>query len=255
MADNETGAAVLFNGKAKGYAAHRPGYPGEFINYLYTEAGFSRAASIADIGAGTGKLTRLLLQRGSTVYAVEANHGMLAQAEKELSAYPGFVPVAGRAEETGLPEGTLDFITAAQAFHWFDRPAFQKECKRLLKPNGKVVLVWNLREECALNQENERILRAFCPDFKGFAGGMAKTGGEDISSFFLPGCQIREFPHTLTFTEEGFVGRNVSGSYALKESEPKFREWVAALQELFRAYAEKGVLRMPNITRSYMGRV
>ena len=126
-----------FSGLAELYAQARPAYAGELIDFLYSRQ-FSADSRIADIGSGTGKFARLLLDRGSTVYCVEPNSDMRAQAVRELSEYAGFRSVDGEASRTALEDASVDFVTAAQAFHWFDVPAFRRECQRILKPCGSV---------------------------------------------------------------------------------------------------------------------
>ncbi|MCL2463427.1 MAG: class I SAM-dependent methyltransferase, partial [Defluviitaleaceae bacterium] len=125
-----------FTGKAGLYRTFRPSYPAELIDYLYSHIGFSSDCSIADIGAGTGIFTRILLERGSKVYAVEPNGDMREAAIKDLSGYENFVPVGASAENTGLDDSGVDFVTVAQAFHYFDRQLFRRECQRILKSGG-----------------------------------------------------------------------------------------------------------------------
>lgn len=245
-----------FDGKGEIYAQFRPSYPQECIDTLFSRFSLANAV-LADIGAGTGKLTKSLLEKGNTVYAVEPNADMRKIAEEHLSAFPNFISVNGTAENTTLSEHSVDCITAAQAFHWFDRRAFQTECRRILKPNGTVILLWNSRDETApLVQENDRINRAYCPNFKGFSGGMrgAQADGE-FSDFFIGGYQTLQFDFPLFFDEQGFVGRNLSASYALKPADAAYDEYVAALLTVFGKYAEHGKLCMPNFTKCYIGKV
>ena len=96
---------------------------------------------IADIGSGTGIFSRQLLHNGYNVYAVEPNADMRKKAEEMLSEYQGFVSVDGMDSNTNLPDKSMDHVTAAQAFHWFDADAFKKECRRILKPDGKIIIV------------------------------------------------------------------------------------------------------------------
>jgi len=246
-----------FSGKAAVYAAHRPGYPAAYIQYLYAEIGLSAASVLADIGAGTGILTRLLLERGSTVYAVEPNADMRRAAEQTLADFPAFRSIAAPAEETTLPAGSLDTVTVAQAFHWFDRPRFLAECRRILKADAPVALVWNMRDESApLVQANMALLRAHCPRFQGFGGGMPVTDLAQFRDFFRDGvCDARVFHHDLPFDEDGFIGRNLSGSYAPKPEDTAYAPFIAAVRELFAQYSKNGQLILPNLTYSFVGKV
>ena len=135
-----------FNEKAEIYQQHRASYPKELIEYLYSAVGFSNASIIADIGSGTGIFSRFLLEKGNHVYCVEPNDDMRSVAERELGCIVGFYSVAAPAENTGLKENSIDFITVAQAFHWFDRQLFTLEYRRILKDTGKAVLIWNIRD-------------------------------------------------------------------------------------------------------------
>src|SRR5665647_1534650 len=118
-----------FSGKANVYAKYRPTYPEEYLEYLASDCGLHPGIDAADIGSGTGILTRQLLAREVRVFAVEPNRDMRRMAEAELSGYSGFVSVDAAAEHTGLADQSIDLITVAQAFHWFDMEQFQLECR------------------------------------------------------------------------------------------------------------------------------
>ena len=122
-----------FTGKAGIYSKYRPSYPESFISYLFTTAGLNKESIIADVGSGTGILTELLLKRGCLVYGVEPNKDMQSEAINKLSGYNSFIPVNASAENTTLPDKTVDFITSAQAFHWFDTHKFRAECNRIMR--------------------------------------------------------------------------------------------------------------------------
>lgn len=256
----ETGEGVskntqLFSGKAEVYAKYRPSYSPAFIDYLFMEAGFGKDAVIADIGSGTGKLSKQLLDRGSKVICVEPNDDMRRCAERDLSIYPNYISVKGTAENSTLPGRSVDYIITAQAFHWFDAGMFKIECQRILKTEGKVILVWNSKDENnQLVKENADIYRRLCPNFKGFSGG-SEEDPESFSAFFRHGCEFRTFENKLTYTLEEFIGGCLSASYAPKEGDKNYRQFVDELTELFNKYCINGVLEVPNITRSYVGEV
>ena len=129
-----------FTGKQDVYDNSRPYYPETLVAQL------KLPKIIADIGSGTGKLTIQLLRRGHIVYGVEPNDSMRTKAEENLSHYHTFFSINGSAEETNLLPNSVDCITVAQAFHWFNKETFQKECKRILRQDGKIVLLWNMRK-------------------------------------------------------------------------------------------------------------
>ncbi len=241
------------------YAKYRPSYPKALFDFLYAEIGFSSQSKIADIGAGTGIFTAELLSRGSHVYAVEPNADMRNQMLSALEGKTHFIPVAAEAEHTTLLEHSVDFITAAQAFHWFDNDGFSEECRRILKPNGKVVLVWNIRDSSSsLVEENENICRKFCKGFNGFSGGNGFSSfGETprkVSEFYFH-YEYRDFPNNLVYTKDGFIGKALSSSYSPKAEEKEYEPYVNALSDLFDRYQNKGRLLLPNFARCYFGTV
>ena len=246
-----------FDGMGSIYAQFRPSYPWSFIEYLKTDIGISSDRIIADVASGTGILTNQLLAEGNTVYAVEPNDDMRKVAEIDLHEYKNFISINGTAENTGLESESVDFITVAQAFHWFDRQKFKKECQRILKPNGKVILVWNSRDNKSnLVVESDAINREYCPDFTGFSGGQRGAENEDdFNDFFNGSYEIKVFNNDLKFDEQGFIGRNLSASYALKENDDNYSLYISGLKSLFDKYRENGIVIMSNLARSYVGTV
>ena len=245
-----------FSGKADIYKKNRPTYPGELIDYLYSDIGFSHESVVADIGAGTGIFSKLLARRNSTVICVEPNSDMLSAAKEELSAYSNCDFIHASAECTSLAANSVDFITVAQAFHWFDRSRFKVECRRIVKNAGKVVLVWNSRDSAdELTIESWNINKRYCPDFKGFSGGMDENP-ESYADFFENGiCGYKIFRNDLVYDEEGFIGRSLSSSYAPKENQPFYHEYINEMRLLFHKYCSDGSIVMRNLTRSYIGNV
>ena len=246
-----------FTGRAEAYAKFRPGYPDSLLDCLYTELGFSKDSVVADIGAGTGIFTEYLLLRGSAVYGVEPNADMRRTAEERLGEYPNYRPVDATAEHTGLDEASVDHITAAQSFHWFDRALFLAECRRILKPGGTVALVWNSRDaESPLVRENDTLNRKYCVRYKGFSGGVRTEDSEQFKDFFQDGVyRSLLIRYDLPFSREGFIGRNLSGSYAPMPEEEAYAPYVLDLGQLFEKYAAGGRICLPNVTRCYAGKV
>src|SRR5947209_10684741 len=145
-----------FSSRVEQYIKARPSYPVEILRVLRDECGLTSSSVIADIASGTGLFTRLLLENGNEVFGVEPNPEMRKAGEEFLAGYSRFHSIAGKAEATGLPDQSFDFVTAAQAAHWFDRESARREFARLLKPEGWTVLVWN--ERCT---NSTRFLRAY----------------------------------------------------------------------------------------------
>ncbi len=242
-----------FSGKAGDYSAGRPAYAQSLIDMLYAKQGFSAQSVIADIGCGTGIFARQLLERGSYVFGVEPNDEMRLAAEKSLAEFKKFRAVNGTAENTTLADNSVDFVTSAQAFHWFDGVAFKAECNRILRPGGKVFLIWNTRDTAAkINRLCEEVFSKFCPDFKGFSGGLKKDD-ERISEFFDGKFSYEEFANPLAYDREKFIHRSLSGSYSLTENNEKYGDYLQELYRLFDGNCESGVLLIPNKTVVYYG--
>ena len=246
-----------FSGKSKIYSLFRPGYPDEFIDMLYKKAYIAENSVIADIGSGTGKLTEQLLKRGNTVYGVEPNEDMRKTGEENLKKFKSFISVNGTAENTLLPDESTDAVTAAQAFHWFHRGAFKKECKRILKESGRVIIIWNMRDESApVTIENKKINREFCPGFKDFSAGSGNDREKtNLSDFFTGGYITEYFDNPYVFDRESFIGRCLSSSYALKEEDKNYSDYINALSSLFDRFQRNSVLTVPNTVCCYIGSV
>ena len=242
-----------FSGLAAEYTAGRPVYAEAFLECLYARHGFSAESVVADIGSGTGKFAKQLLDRGSAVWCVEPNEDMRSTAVRELGGYAKFRAVNGTAAETTLADVSVDFITAAQAFHWFDVSAFQKECRRILKPGGRVFLIWNLRDMTdEMNRRCHAIHAAYCPAFRGFGGGIQKDDVR-IGRFFDGQYGYEEFDNPLFYDREKFLSRSLSGSYSLQQGDARYADYIAALSGIFDEYAEDGVVTMANRTVVYSG--
>jgi SAM-dependent methyltransferase len=142
--------ATSFGTVAGEYARARPSYPVEAISWLAAELGIGPGRSVLDLGAGTGKLTQQLAVLGAHVIAVEPSDTMRLELERVV---PGVEALAGTAEAIPLGDATVEAVTCAQAFHWFDAPSALREIWRVVRPGGGVGLIWNLRDESDAFQE------------------------------------------------------------------------------------------------------
>lgn len=242
-----------FEGKAEEYTAGRPAYAEQLLEDLYSQYELKAASVIADIGSGTGKFAKQLLARGSEVYGVEPSEDMRLMAERELQEYNRFHSVRGNAAHTGLEENQVDHITSAQAFHWFDVAAFKKECQRIIKPGGRIFLIWNIRDNASMvNQKWSDVFSEFCPDFTGFSGGLQRDDRR-IKEFFDGRYDRIEYAHPLFFTHETFLARSLSSSYSIGKEQADYETYIDRLQQLFRTYAEHNRLKIENNTVLYTG--
>ena len=242
-----------FHGRAADYDAARPAYAPAFFQYLSGTYGIADGAVIADIGSGTGKLSRQLLERGYQVFAVEPDRDMRSMAERNLADFPGFFSVAGTAECTTLDSASADAVIAAQSFHWFRPGAFRLECRRILRPGSIAVLVWNWRDpEASVNRAWSDLSRQFCPTFQGFSNGL-RPHDPRISEFFGGCYQYHFFSHPLCLDWPAFLRRCLSSSYAPRGEAPESAAYQETLFSLFNRFARQGVLEIPNATVVYTG--
>lgn len=228
-----------FEDRASDYVRARPSYPAELLDVLRAECGLGERSVVADLGSGTGLFTRLLLASGATVHAVEPNDAMRAAAERELATTPRFHSVNGRAEATTLADSSVDLVTAAQAFHWFDLAATKREMLRILRPGGVVALVWNDRDTrgTAFLRELEALLVAHCPSYPELQGKADAFGSFDV--LFGEGAWSRRvLPNEQRLDEDGLVARVASASYAPKRGTREHEDIVAALRSLFARHAD-----------------
>lgn len=240
-----------FNGKGDVYAKARPKYADELFLYFKNELNISSESIFADIGSGTGIFTQQLLTNGYKVFAVEPNVDMRRKAEEKLSDNINFISVDGTASDTHLPDSSVDYITTAQAFHWFESDLFKKECLRILKPNGKVMIVYNSRnEKTECNQELAKLNEKYCADFHGFSNGI---NSEKCEAFFDYKCQLFSVDNSQLYSKEEFVNRELSSSYSLKQDEDKYYEYVEELKSLFDKFSVNDVMKYPISTKAYIG--
>jgi SAM-dependent methyltransferase len=158
-----------FSRDAAIYSRGRPDYPIELLDWLRQTLHLAPGRSAVDLGAGTGKFTQLLLRTGASVVAVEPLAAMRAQL---LQNVPGVMALAASAQSMPLADSSVDVVVCAQAFHWFANPAALREIARVLRPGGKLGLVWNVRDEsCGWVAAISRIVAPYQGDTPRFHGG------------------------------------------------------------------------------------
>lgn len=237
-----------FSGKADVYQKARPAYSPDLFTFLQRDFGVGVGSTAADVGSGTGILSHQLLEMGVRVFAVEPNADMRQIAERELGGVEGFVSVAATAEQTTLPDENVDFIFAASAFHWFDPIAFKTECRRILRPGGRVFLIWN---ETQLTDEIKPARKAIFEKYSGKPAGSHKEMPGVKEEFFDGKFGELHFPNPSTYDRERFVRRALSSSYALTEADEQYGAFVAELGELFDHFAVDGWITIPQETVLY----
>ncbi|MDQ1910687.1 class I SAM-dependent methyltransferase [Paenibacillus sp. GD4] len=245
-----------FSNRVEAYVKHRPSYPKEALDYLYEVVGFQPGSSIADIGSGTGKFSRLLLERGSTVLAIEPNREMREAAEAALASESRYRSVAAAAEETGLPDQSVDYIVCAQSFHWFDRAAAQVEFHRILKPGGKVALIWNSRRigGTPFMEAYDRLVRTYGIDYDNV--GHKVITADTLKPFFQADkLTLGRFDYRQYFDYEGLQGRLVSSSYIPTPGHPSYEPMMAELKRIFEQNRQEGLVEFLYDTEVFWGEV
>ncbi len=244
-----------FSNRVDDYARYRPAYPPEVVDTLRRECGLTPASVVADVGCGTGILSRLFCQAGNHVYGVEPNAAMLEEARKSLRRFDNFKPVLGKAEETTLKAGLVNFVTAAQSFHWFDPAAARKEFQRILKPGGWVVLLWNERrmDGPAFNVAYEKLLVRFAVDYHKVKPLWDK---HSLPDFFRPsGFRKTSFDNPQALDRAGLTGRILSASYMPHRGHQNYPPMLGAIDNLFDEYQKDGQVRLEQETVMFYGKL
>jgi len=245
-------ALTRFSSRVENYIKYRPGYPQTVIGTLATECRLTTQSIIGDIGSGTGILSELLLKNGNRVFGVEPNREMREAGERLLKKYPNFISVDGMAEATTLPDHSVDFVTAGQAFHWFDRERTRKEFARILVPNGWVVIIWNDRqtETSSFLREYEQLLQKYGTDYAAVDHRNVEVAA--LTPFFAPhSVTFREFANQQIFDFEAAKGRLLSSSYAPESGLPNHQPMLDALRVIFDKYQTNGRINFAYATQMY----
>jgi ubiquinone/menaquinone biosynthesis C-methylase UbiE len=243
-----------FSRRVADYARFRPSYPLALPDWLRETVSFTSAWRVADVGSGTGIFSRLLLEHGNHVHAVEPNDAMRAEAEASLRDYLRFVSVRGTAEATTLPDRAFDLVTVAQAFHWFDAVATRKEFQRILKPGAWTLIVFNSRRITAspFMRAYDELLQARAVDYARVDHRLVDA--ERLRAFLGNYREWRtEFSqfHDL----EGLTGLSSSSSYTPAPDHPDHESFYAALCDLFAAHEVDGKVEFLYETEAYLGRM
>ena len=245
-----------FSDRVENYVKYRPSYPIELIDHLKKNAIITTGQNIADIGSGTGIFSKLLLNSDNNVYAVEPNKEMRIAAEKNLQNKANFISVDGSAEDTTLKENSIDIITAAQSFHWFNYKKAKREFHRILKPNGFIILIWNGRksEGSPFLIEYENLLKSNCSDYSQV--NHRNVGLEKIMYFINPkNFQRFSCQNLQIFDFEGLKGRLKSSSYSPTEDQPEYSMMMEDLEKLFKKFQVNGEVQFLYNCEMYFGRI
>ncbi len=244
-----------FSSRVADYVRYRPGYPPALLDWLHRDIGVPATTPVADIGAGTGICTRLLLDAGHPVVAVEPNAAMRAAAEHWLAAdHPQLTFVAGTAEATTLADASVGLVSAAQAFHWFDTDALRPEWRRILRPGGMALVYWNSRllDASPFLSGYEQLLLDYGTDYDAVAERYPDD--DAMRAWFGRGLRGQlQLPNTQHLDFDGLRGRLLSSSYAPQAGHPRHEPMLHALRALFDTHAVDGRVAFEYRTRAFVG--
>ncbi len=253
---NQLNPTQRFSDRVENYIKYRPSYPEKIMALLRSECGLTQTSLIADIGSGTGILSELFLKNGNTVFGIEPNDQMRAAGEKLLAKHDRFISVNGSAEATTLANQIVDFITAAQAFHWFDRENSRREFTRILKTNGWVVLVWNDRKTDSTPFLNayEQLLLTHSLDYEKV--NHRQIDHQVIRFFFGSNTfKVATFENYQQFDFIGLKGRLLSSSYVPTAGHPKYQAMIDDLVSIFDKHQVDGKVTIEYETIMYYGQL
>jgi SAM-dependent methyltransferase len=254
MYEPEGGTGQIFSSKVSDYVASRPDYPAALFAALRAECHLQAGAVVADIGAGTGLLTQGLLEQGYAVTAVEPGDGMRAAADQALAHFPGYSSANGTAEQIPLQPSSVDLITAAQAFHWFDIEAARAEFLRVLKPRGQVALIWNDR---VLSDPLHAALDGIFAQHGGAkrSAMLAHDERSEVPTFFGPHTPLElTWPHEHHLSEAALLSLVFSRSYMPDRNSSAGQQASNQVRELFQRHATDGLIAVRYTTVAIIGR-
>ncbi|WOO41711.1 class I SAM-dependent methyltransferase [Rubellicoccus peritrichatus] len=244
-----------FSDRVDNYIKYRPSYPVEILEVLQSECGLNANSIVADIGSGTGILTKLFLENGNHVFAVEPNNEMREAAERQLTAFPNLSSIAGGAENSKLDADSVDFIISGQAFHWFDREKAKIEFSRILRPDGCLALIWNERRvnSSPFLSDYEAFLKKHATDYD--VVNHVHIGEDIIREFFSPASlKVSSFPNHQHFDFEGIKGRCLSCSYIPNADSPNHNAMLEDLKHIYDKHQENDIATFEYDTIMYYGK-
>jgi ubiquinone/menaquinone biosynthesis C-methylase UbiE len=219
-----------FTGKAEAYAKGRPGYPKAAIETIFGLA--PSGAVFADIGAGTGKFTVKLAERCYAVFAVEPNADMRGQLAITLAPYANAKIMVGTAEATTLPEHSVDILTVAHALHWFNLDAFRAECRRVVRPGGLVIAIYN-------HVPGKEMIDLY---------------KQTVDAFFTKPTTW-EFPNPMEYTRDSWLAYIASQDDNPMPTDPGYDAHITAINTAFDRDSVDGLLHFDRVTKVYSERI
>lgn len=243
-----------FSDRVANYIQYRPGYPADMVAFLVSQISTPQHKTCADFGSGSGIFSRLLVEHFKAVYGIEPNLEMRKAGEDNLQNHANFFSVDATAEHSGLASGSIDVITAAQAFHWFNLDAFKTECRRVLVSGGLVALIWNSRlTDTAFLKRYDELLSLHATDYNEV--NHQNLTNDQFNRFFEGDYRLHTFSNVQRFDLASVFGRLDSSSYSPKPGTPEFKSLRDELSRAFDAFNDNGLVDFNYETKLYLGRV
>ena len=244
---------TVFSTKAEKYAKFRWDYAASAIETMINLTQMSVHSTVADIGAGTGILTKHFVGKAQKIYAIEPNFELRQILTRELGAFPSVLVMDSCAEATKLPDHSVDVITVAQAIQWFDPEPARQEMMRILKDDGWLVLIRNYG---ANSEPNEAVRRLMTEEYGANLSVVTERPKEQPSRFYFgnDGFQTFVFPFAFQQSWKEFIGTLTAVSFMPDEDHPLFPKLETEAKKVFSQYSNHGSWKVEGETELIIGR-
>jgi GMP synthase-like glutamine amidotransferase/ubiquinone/menaquinone biosynthesis C-methylase UbiE len=244
-----------YDGLGKVYDQGRPEIPQQVYHFLQQQFTLQPSQIIADIGSGTGLLSKLFLRQGHKVYAIEPNADMRLIAEQKYANNPHFISLAATAEQTTLPDKFIDLIAVSTAFHWFDAGLCKTEFERILKAHGEITLLWNFLADVGTEATSQlqRILGQYSAEHR--VNVTTLFNEQPLIDFFAPRALNKHSLHeNIRFTRERLHAFVDSLSIFSQNSDTVDQELHHSLDSVFTTYQANGYIELAFNCKIYWGK-
>ena len=246
----------IFSTKAEKYAKYRWEYAAGAIETLVKITQMSIHSTVADLGAGTGKLTKHLAGKAQRIYAIEPNFELRQILTRDLGAFASISVIDGSAEATALPEHSVDVITVAQAIHWFDPVPARQEMMRILKEDGWLALIRNDVKDSEQNKAVRGLMKEEYGANMSIKSAVNEWSKEKPFHFYFGHENFQTFVFPFAFEQgwEEFLGRLTTVSFMPDEDHPLFPRLEAEARKVFSQYSNHGFWQVEGETELIIGR-